>query len=157
MLISPEKGDRALWHIQKGMNSNNGANSTGKGRHKSPYLWLSINSHHSRVMGGEGASWPRQNRADGSSVYRKFSSLPATSRVTWRSAGVIRMEWMGSEARQAIGSRQLVCNNLSFAKRFAKNWGWLGVAPQVSCKIVLRISSCQQPTFQWKTYWFMPR
>ena len=41
MLISPEKGNRALWHIQKGMKSNYGANSTDKGRHKSPYFWLS--------------------------------------------------------------------------------------------------------------------
>ena len=40
------RGNRAFWHIQKGVSNNNGLDSAGKGRGKSPYLWPSFNSHH---------------------------------------------------------------------------------------------------------------
>ena len=53
-----------------------------KEKHKPPSLWLSIISHHSTVMAGEGVGWSSQNRAGGSGVQRNSVFLPAMSRVT---------------------------------------------------------------------------
>ena len=50
----------------------------------------------STVTTGEVASWPRQNRAGSSSVYKKFSLLSTTLRVTQGSTGVIRMDLVRS-------------------------------------------------------------
>ena len=92
------------------------------GKHKWPCLWLSTGSCHSTITVGEGAGWPSQNRAGSSSVYKKLRSLAALWRVTWGSAGVTRMDRVGSGTRQVLGPRQWTCRNLSF-KRLAKNWG----------------------------------
>ena len=59
-------------------------------------------------INGKGASWPSQNRASSSNVYRN-SVLPVTSRGTQGFTGVMRMDQVGSIARQVLGPHLLVC------------------------------------------------
>ena len=79
-----------------------------KERCKSSSLLLSTNSCHNTVHRWKGASWPSQNRASSSNVYRN-SVLPITSRGTQGSTGIMRMDQVGSIARQALGPHLLVC------------------------------------------------
>ena len=53
-----------------------------KEKHKPPSLWLSIISHHSTVMAGEGAGWSSQNTAVAQVSVSNSVLLPATSKVT---------------------------------------------------------------------------
>ena len=148
-------GGGAFWNIQKGVSSDNGPESIGKGRHKPPSLWRSINTHHSAVMDGEGASCSSQNRAGGSGVENNSVFLPATSRVTWGSAGAMRMDQVGSGARQALGPiTQWAGIPL---ERLSRNWGRSGLPsryPTVVCSGHYRF---QCPSFRQKAPRFQPR
>lgn len=59
-------------------------------------------------------------------VSTKNSVLPATSRATQGSVGIMRMDQVGSKAKQALGPHQSMCGNFS-SKTFARIWGWLGL------------------------------
>lgn len=73
----------------------------------------------------------------------KNSVLPATSRVTQGSAGVMRMDPVGSKVRQALGPHQSMCGNFP-SKTFARNWGWSGLTlhiPQEGAQDILLSSA----------------
>ena len=70
------------------------------------------------VIAGEKAGWPRQNRAAsaGNSVL-----LPANARG---SAGVMRMDQVGSGARQALQPHRSVCGAFSSKRLELGQSGW---------------------------------
>lgn len=74
---------------------------------KLPYLWLFINSNHSTVSVGESPSWQSQNRAGGSSIYRKFSS-PAC-----HIEGDLRLCWSDEDGSSGIWSQADARNHQS--------------------------------------------
>lgn len=121
---------RTFWHVQK-RSENDRPNSTGKGRRKLPRLWLSISSGHSTLMIGEAASWPRQNRAGSSSVYKNFSLLSTTLRVTRGSTAVMRMGLVRSGAGTGTQT-PLVGVWKSLIQEVCKELGPFGVPPWLS-------------------------
>ena len=93
---SSEKGDVEFWNIQKGVSSNNGPDSSGKGRcnclpFDSPSAPITIQSQLERG--------PSQNRAGSSSVFKKFSSPPCHIR------GDPRLPWSNEDGSSGIWSQ----------------------------------------------------
>ena len=82
--------------------------------------------------------------------------LPATSRLTRGSAGVVRMDRVGSGAGKALRPHQLVCRNLSL-ERIVRTWGQSSLP--LGCLTGKRSghSPFQCPAFQQKAYLFEPR
>ena len=133
--------------MQKGVSNNNRPNSTGKGRRKSSYLWLSINSHHSTVTVREGAGRPSQKRTGGSSVYRNSVLPPAKQRVTRASTGVMKVDRVGSVAGQALGPCESVCGNLS--QETGTRWGCPSDVPEEDTQDISPSSA--PPSDKWHT------
>lgn len=86
---------------------------------------------HIIVTIGEEATWRIQNKAGGSSVYKKFSSIPSTSRMTWGPAGVMRRDRVRS-------GTTLVSMQESLIQEICKDLGPVGVTPWVSHKRAFR-------------------
>ena len=99
------------------MCNNNGPDSTGRRRCKSPYLWLSINYCHSTVTVGE-ASWPSQSRTGGTGVYKKFSS-PAC-----HIQGNLRLHLRKEDESSSIRSQGGSWASRVSMQMFTRNWGW---------------------------------
>lgn len=86
---------------------------------------------HSIVTTGDGATWRIQNKAGGSSVYKKFSSLPSTSRMTWGPARVMRRDRVRS-------GTPLVSMQKSLIQEICKELGPVGVTPWASHRRAFR-------------------
>lgn len=80
---------------------------------------------------GERATWWIQNKAGGSSVCKKFSSLPSTSRRIWGPAGVMRRDRVGS-------GTPLVSVQESLIQEICKEQGPVWVTPWISHRRAFR-------------------
>ena len=116
-----------------------------------PRFWLSINFGHSTVTIGEAASWPRQNRAGSSGVYKKFSLLSTTPRVIQGSTGVMRMDQVGSGAETGTQT-PLVGVWKSLIQEVCKELGPVGVPPSAVPWRVLRTFGLPVPHFRQKSH-----
>ena len=104
------------------------------GEIKSPSVWLSTNSsQYSPQMERGPAGQVRAEQA--APVSTRNSVLPATSRVTQGSAGVMKMDQEGSISRQALRTHQSVCGLIqlthpTYSQRTGVGRGYPLGAPQ---------------------------
>ena len=112
------------------------------GEIKSPSVWLSTNSsQYSPQMERGPAGQVRAEQA--APVSTRNSVLPATSRVTQGSAGVMKMDQEGSISRQALRTHQSVCGLINLLIQLIhKELGLAGVTPWVSPRRALKTSPC---------------
>ena len=103
-----------------------------KERCKSLSLGLSTNSCHSVVHRWRGGPAGRVRAEQADPVSTRNSVLPATSRVTQGSAGIMRVDQVGSIARQALGPHRSVCglSHPTYSQRTGAGRGCLSGIPQ---------------------------